>query len=62
MQLQLSLNSQELEIIIDLLARERRELPPEIQHTDSSRVKEGLQERLQMVEGLLDRMARVPAR
>ncbi|MEN6403414.1 MAG: hypothetical protein ABFD94_15850 [Armatimonadia bacterium] len=62
MPMQLSLSAQELELVIDLLARERRELPPEIHHTDLARVKEGLQERLQMVEGLLDRLARVPAR
>ncbi|MEN6547698.1 MAG: hypothetical protein ABFE07_16820 [Armatimonadia bacterium] len=62
MPMQLSLSAQELELVIDLLARERRELPPEIHHTDLALVKEGLQERLQMVEGLLDRLARVPAR
>lgn len=46
----------EWQIILDLLEQERRELGPEIRHTDSPDVRNELRERLKTVSGLIGRL------
>ncbi len=54
------LSEAEWALILELLERERSELPVEIHHTRSSSVRAELQERAEMVRGLLSRL-RTPA-
>jgi hypothetical protein len=42
-------------LILELLARERRELPIEIHHTSTRRYREELRERLRQIEEMLER-------
>jgi hypothetical protein len=46
----------ELELIVELLERERQELPPEIHHTDRPELHDELQARMKMVDRLLQRL------
>ena len=46
----------EWELIVQLLERERNDLPVEIHHTRSSSVREELRERAEMVRNLLARL------
>jgi hypothetical protein len=50
------LSEAEWALILELLERERSELPVEIHHTRSSSVRTELQERAEMVRGLLSRL------
>ena len=52
------LSEAEWDLIVELLERERSELPVEIHHTRSSSVRSELHERAEMVHGLLDRLRR----
>jgi hypothetical protein len=50
----LTLDDDELQLILDLLERERGDLPAEIHHTDTSEYKEKLSRRLDTVNRLLN--------
>ncbi len=50
------LSDPEWTLVMELLERERTELPPEIHHTRTSTVKQALRERLEMVDRLLERL------
>ncbi|MCE5267971.1 MAG: hypothetical protein LLG00_08805 [Planctomycetaceae bacterium] len=50
------LSDQERALVIELLERERAELPVEIHHTVNSRVREELHQRERTVRELLDRL------
>jgi hypothetical protein len=50
------LSDAEWVMVIELLERERNDLPVEIHHTRSSTIRMELQNRLEMVCGLLGRM------
>jgi hypothetical protein len=50
------LSEQEWDLIVELLECERNELPVEIHHTRNSDVRTELQERADMVQGLLSRL------
>ena len=52
----LTLQNEELQLIIELLESERSELPTEIHHTDTSEYKERLSIRLEIVNGLLEKL------
>lgn len=54
--LQPVLSEAEWALVVELLERERGELPAEIHHTRTSAVREELRRRLQMVESLLRRL------
>lgn len=56
---ELKLSDAEWELIVELLERERSDLPVEIRHTRSSSVRTELHERAEMVRSLLGRL-RVP--
>jgi len=43
-------------LILELLARERHELPIEIHHTSTRKYREQLRERLRIVEEMLERV------
>jgi len=58
---QLSLSQDEWELLLELLERERAELPVEIRHTRHCEVRDQLHYREHLVDELLDRM-RTPAR
>ena len=51
-----SLSEAEWELVVELLRRERSELPVEIRHTRTSSVREALHERSELVKGLLERL------
>jgi hypothetical protein len=50
------LDEKELEIIVDLLARELKELPIEIRHTSTREYREMLKERVEGLEKLVTRL------
>jgi repressor of nif and glnA expression len=50
------LSEAEWALVVELLERERGELPAEIHHTRTSALREQLRQRLEMVEGLLARL------
>jgi len=52
----LVLSDEEWEIVLDLLERERRELPAEVRHTDNRAYRHRLEERLDTVEDLIRRL------
>lgn len=54
------LDAAEWDIIIGLLNRERNELNDEIHHTDKREYREQLHERMDKVDGLLERLQRQP--
>lgn len=62
MQSTITMNEQEREVLLELLTDERRELYPEIRHTDSAAVREHLKDRLVLVDHLLDRLQAAPVR
>jgi hypothetical protein len=47
------LSQDEWALVVQLLERERSELPPEIHHTTSNTMRQHLHERLEMVERLI---------
>ncbi|MCU0844077.1 MAG: hypothetical protein MUC76_04040 [Spirochaetes bacterium] len=53
------LDEKELEIIVDLLARELKELPTEIRHTSTREYREMLKEREEGLEKLFARLRSV---
>jgi hypothetical protein len=53
------LSEAEWTLVVELLERERSELPVEIHHTRSASVRAELQERAEMVRGLLARLRTV---
>ncbi len=53
-----SLSEAEWELVVELLQRERGELPSEIRRTRTSSVREELRVRKAMVQELLDRLKR----
>jgi hypothetical protein len=55
------LSEEEWALVIELLQRERGELPVEVHHTRNSRVRGDLQRRAHMVQELLDRLRATPA-
>lgn len=54
-------NLDELALLIELLERERRDLPSEIHHTSTSNVRDRLHQRLETVDCLLERLRRAEA-
>jgi hypothetical protein len=57
---QMSFSGPEARVVLDLLEEYRRELPSEIRRTDSPRLHDELQERLKLVDGLIDRLSHAP--
>lgn len=55
-----SFSEQEIELLVDLLRREREELPAQIHHTDSHDLRERFRQRQQTVESLLERLQKLP--
>jgi hypothetical protein len=51
-----NLSAQEWALVIEMLEREQDELPVEIHHCRVASFREHLHERLQLVDGLLDRL------
>jgi hypothetical protein len=51
-----SLSDAEWELVVELLERERTELPAEIRHTRTRSVRQQLRQREQLVGELLERM------
>jgi len=61
---QLQISEQEQRLILDLLRAERDELPTEIHHTDNPDMSDQLKQRMDLVDGLINRLqasARHPA-
>ncbi len=56
-----NLSEAEWELLVELLERERSELPSEIHHTRTSSLREELRQRQAMVRGLLERLSRPAA-
>jgi len=54
------LNDGEMQIVTGLLERERDDLHGEIHHTDSSDLRQELHEKLTAINGLLEKLAKVP--
>jgi len=52
---QLDLSGTELELILELLEGEQKELLLEIRHTDTADFRAGLRDRLEIVESLIHR-------
>lgn len=50
------LSQDEWRLVCELLERERRDLPAEIHHTRTTGVREELRRRLELIEGLLQRL------
>jgi len=50
------LERSEWDLVVQLLARESRDLPLEIHHTATKEYRQILRERLKQVEGLLERL------
>jgi hypothetical protein len=55
------LSDEEWALVVELLERERGELPVEIHHTRNAGVRADLHQRDQVVRGLLDRLRQVAA-
>jgi hypothetical protein len=51
-----SLTKPEWELVMELLERERYELPAEIHHTRTSQMRDELKQRLELVNALLRRL------
>ena len=56
-----NLSEEEWALVVELLERERGELPAEIRHTRVASVRENLQRRRDMVQDLLGRLKPSPA-
>jgi hypothetical protein len=50
------LSDRDWDLLLELLENERRELPPEIRHTDTPGIHDGLLDRLAVIDGLIDRI------
>jgi hypothetical protein len=55
-----TLTDAEWALVLEMLERERSELPVEIHHTRSSSVRLELQQRMEMVRDMLVRLRRTP--
>jgi hypothetical protein len=55
-----ALSDAEWALILEMLERERSELPVEIHHTRSASVRAELQQRMEMVRDMLVRLRRTP--
>jgi hypothetical protein len=53
---QKELSEEERQLLVELLERERADLPAEIHHTDTAEVKDMLHRRLGLVDSLLSRL------
>jgi hypothetical protein len=53
---QLALSTEEREILVELLDRERTNLPVEIRHTRTAKFRDYLKRRLEVVETLFNRL------
>ncbi len=51
-----SLTQPEWELVLELLERERYELPAEIHHTRTSQMRDELKHRLELASGLLQKL------
>ena len=51
-----TLQDEELKLVVELLERERGDLPAEIHHTMTTEFKDGLTDRLEIVDRLLARL------
>ncbi len=49
-----TLTNAQWEIVVEVLRRERRELPSELHHAQTSSVRDGLRRRIKEVDGILD--------
>jgi len=56
MYIQPELNESDWSLLLDLLENERRNLPPEIHHTDAPQMHEDLQQRLKKISDLIERI------
>ena len=56
-----ALSETEWAIILELLIRERRDLPIEIHHTSARRYREELRERLAVIEKVIERLEKKAA-
>lgn len=54
------MSEEEVELVLELLEREERDLPSEIHHTRLANYRDALHQRLELVRGLLERL-RTPA-
>ena len=52
----ITLSSDERDVLIELLARERTNLPVEIHHTRTGKFRELLKSRLDLIEALFERL------
>jgi len=50
-------SQEELDLLVELLERERAELPAEIHHTRTTAMRDTLRRRLELVNRLLERLA-----
>lgn len=57
---QLSLQDREMELMLELLEAERRELPSEIRRSETTRWHDDLQERMRVIDHLIDRLRQAP--
>ena len=56
----MSFSDQEMQLLRNLLQAERDELPSEIRRTDTIEVHDKLQERLKVVDGLIEKFSHAP--
>ena len=56
----MSFSDPELQLLVNLLQQERDELPSEIRRTDRIEVHDKLQERLKVVDGLIEKFSHTP--
>jgi len=56
------LTDSEWALVAELLVRERQELPSEIRHTRTSSLRDGLRQRLETVDRLLEKLEGVAPR
>ncbi len=57
---QMRFSDAELQVLLELLNEERGELPMEIRRTDSINMHDELQQRLKVVDGLIEKLAHQP--
>jgi hypothetical protein len=50
------MSAEEVELLVELLEREERDLPSEIHHTRLTNYRNALHERLELVRGLLEHL------
>ena len=55
------LSARELQLVLELLESEQRELPPELHHTDNPTMRDEIHARMRDVSRLIRRLNRTPA-